>query len=143
MTAVTKHDPRWVDSILDWKWTWFLARIALTGPYIVGGVTKFVDFQGAILEQRHFGLEPAPAWAVATIVVELLGPLLVITGRWVWLGAGALGVLTAVAAWAATPFWALHGHDQLIAVNGFTERLGLIAGFILAALLAEHAQRKA
>lgn len=30
-------DPRWVDAILDWPGTWLLARIGLTGAYILGG----------------------------------------------------------------------------------------------------------
>jgi uncharacterized membrane protein YphA (DoxX/SURF4 family) len=58
--------------------------------------------------------------------------------RLVWLGAGALGVLTAVATFVAQPFWALEGPARAIATNGFFEHLGLIAGLVLAAVLAHR-----
>jgi len=136
-----EQDPRWVDAILDWRWTWLIARIALTGAYILGGITKLADFPAAVAEQEHFGLRPGWIWASLAIVIEIVGPVLVISGRWAWLGAGALGALTAVATVVASDFWNLQGHDRFMAMNTFFEHIGLIAGFVLAALLAEHAQR--
>jgi len=143
MTPVGTRDPRWVDAILDWRWTWLAARVLLTGAYFFGGVVKLFDFPGAIAEQAHFGLRPSWLWAAAAIAVELVGPVLIITGRFVWLGAGALSALTAVAALVADNVWALHGPARLQALNTLLEHIGLIAGFMLAALLAEHAQREA
>ena len=137
------RDPRWVDSALDWRWTWFCARVALTGAYILGGLTKLFDFPAAMAEQEHFGLHPGWLWAAVTIAIELAGPALIISGRFVWLGAGALGVLTAVASVLANNFWDLQGQARFTATNNFFEHFGLIAGFVLAALLAEHDQRQA
>ncbi len=142
MAAHLDRDPRWVDAILDWRWTWLAARIALTGAYILGGLTKLFDFPGAVAEQAHFGLQPAAVWAALSIAIELIGPALIISGRLVWLGAGALGVLTAIATLVADDFWTKFGHDRFVALNGFFEHIGLIAGFVLAALIAEHAQRE-
>ncbi len=136
------RDPRWVDAILDWRWTWLCARILLTGAYLLGGVTKALDFPAAVAEQEHFGLHPGALWAAVTIAIELLGPVLIISGRFVWLGAGALGVLTAVASVLANNFWDLQGQARFTATNNFFEHVGLIAGFVLAALLAEHEQRQ-
>jgi uncharacterized membrane protein YphA (DoxX/SURF4 family) len=136
------RDPRWVDAILDWPGTWLIARMGLTSAFLIGGVTKGLNFSAAVAEQNHFGLHPAPVWAVLAIVVELVGPLLVISGYFVWLGAGALGVLTAIAMIVATPFWNLAGTARFAAVNGFFEHLGLIAGCVMAALLAQHAGRQ-
>jgi uncharacterized membrane protein YphA (DoxX/SURF4 family) len=136
------RDPRWVDAVLDWRWTWLLARIALTSAYILGGLTKLLDFPAAVAEQEHFGFHPGWIWACLAIAVELIGPLLIITGRWVWLGAGALGVLTAIASVAANNFWDLQGQARFEATNTFFEHIGLIAGFVLAALIAEHDQRR-
>jgi len=39
--------------------------------YLQGGVDKVLDFEGAVAEVRHFGLEPAAPVAVATIITEL------------------------------------------------------------------------
>jgi uncharacterized membrane protein YphA (DoxX/SURF4 family) len=136
-----KSDPRWVDAILDWRWTWFVARIALTSAYLIGGVTKLFDFQGAIAEQEHFGLEPGWLWASLAIAVELGGSALIICRRWVWLGAGGIGVLTLIASLAANDFWNMQGHARFLGINSFFEHMGLIAGCVMAALLAEHEQR--
>jgi uncharacterized membrane protein YphA (DoxX/SURF4 family) len=123
--------PRWVGAILSWSWLLPVARIALTSAFLIGGIQKLVDFPGAVAEQAHFGLQPAWLWAAAAIIVELAGSALVIFGRWVWLGAGGLGVLTAVAMLTANNFWAMTGHDRFMAMNAFFEHLGLIAGLVL------------
>jgi uncharacterized membrane protein YphA (DoxX/SURF4 family) len=76
------------------------------------------------------------------IAVELICPILVISGRLVWLGTGALGVLTAIAIFAADRFWLLQGQAHFEATNSFFEHIGLIAGLVMAALLAEHEKRR-
>jgi uncharacterized membrane protein YphA (DoxX/SURF4 family) len=135
-------NPTWVDAILEWRWTWLIARIGLTGAYVLGGVTKLLDFPAAVAEQEHFGLYPGVLWATLAIVVELGGSALVISGRLVWLGAGALGVLTAIASLVANDFWNQQGAARFAATNGFFEHIGLIAGFVLTAVLAEHETRQ-
>jgi uncharacterized membrane protein YphA (DoxX/SURF4 family) len=128
--------PRWIAAILSWSWLLPVARIALTSAFLIGGIQKLVDFPGAVAEQAHFGLQPAWLWAVAAIIVELAGSALVIVGRWVWLGAGGLGVLTAVAMLIANNFWTMTGHDRFMALNAFFEHLGLIAGLALVAVMS-------
>ena len=134
--VMRRDTPSWIDAILEWRGTWLLARIALSGAYILGGMTKLFNFSAAVAEQEHFGLHPGWIWTCLSIVVELLGPFLIITGRWVWLGAGALGVLTALASLVANNFWALQGQARFQATNAFFEHIGLIAGFVLVALIA-------
>ena len=141
MSMSTEADPRWVDAILQWRWTWPLARSALVSAYVIGGLTKLLDFPGAIAEQAHFGLHPAWLWATLAIVIELGGSGLVILGRLVWLGAGALGVLTAVAMLVANDFWTTEGDARFVAMNSFFEHLGLVAGFVLVALMASRESR--
>jgi uncharacterized membrane protein YphA (DoxX/SURF4 family) len=131
-------NPRWVRAILSWPWLLPISRIALVSAFLVGGIQKLIDFPGAMAEQAHFGLQPAWMWAAAAVIVELGGSVLVIVGRWVWLGAGGLGVLTAIAMFAANDFWAKAGHDRFIAVNDFFEHLGLIAGLVLVSVLSLH-----
>jgi uncharacterized membrane protein YphA (DoxX/SURF4 family) len=135
------QDPDWVDALLEWRWTWLAARIGLTGAYILGGLTKLFDYPAAVAEQEHFGLHPGWLWASAAILVELVGPVLIISGRYVWLGAGALGVLTTIATVSANAFWTMQGHDRFVALNAFFEHIGLVAAFVMVALIAEHAAR--
>jgi uncharacterized membrane protein YphA (DoxX/SURF4 family) len=120
-------DPRFVDRILDWPATWLAARVALCGAYLIGGVVKLSDWQAAVAEQAGFGIHPASVSAAATIAVELVGPVLILSGRLVWLGAGMLGVFTAFAAIVANPFWSMPaGRDRFMAANGFLEHVGLV-----------------
>jgi len=128
--------PRWIGAILSWRALLPLVRIGLTSAFLIGGMQKLIDFPAAVAEQAHFGLQPAWLWASATIIVELVGSAVVIIGRWVWLGAGGLGALTAVAMFAANNFWTMTGHERFIALNSFFEHLGLIAGFVLVAVMS-------
>jgi uncharacterized membrane protein YphA (DoxX/SURF4 family) len=128
--------PCWVKEILFWPWLLPVSRIALVSAFLIGGIQKLVDFPSAIAEQAHFGLQPAWLWAAAAVVVELGGSALVIFGRWVWLGAGGLGVLTAVAMLTANDFWAKTGEERFMALNAFFEHLGLIAGLVVVSILS-------
>ena len=75
-------------------------------------------------------------WAALTIAVEIIGPALILTRRWLWLGAGMLGVFTLLAAFRANAFWTMAaGDDRFMATNAFVEHIGLVGGFILVALL--------
>jgi uncharacterized membrane protein YphA (DoxX/SURF4 family) len=128
--------------MLAWPLLWHAARLALASAYIVGGFAKLFDFAGAIAEQERFGLNPGWLWATLAIVVELGGSLLVVANRFVWLGAGGLGVLTFVAMLTANAFWLSSGHERFMVMNAFFEHLGLIAGLVIvsihAALTSAH-----
>jgi len=134
--------PRWIAAILSWPWLLPIARGALVSAFLIGGIQKLADFPAAVAEQAHFGLQPAWLWAVAAIVVELGGSLLVIANRFVWLGAGGLGVLTFVAMLTANAFWLSTGHERFMAINAFFEHLGLIAGLVVVTICAEKTQSR-
>jgi uncharacterized membrane protein YphA (DoxX/SURF4 family) len=133
--------PRWVRTILRAPLIWPAARLALVSAFLIGGLTKLSDFGAAIAEQEHFGLIPGWLWAALAIIVELGGSALVMLGWQVWLGAGGLGVLTAVAMLTANDFWHLTGHDRFMALNAFFEHLGLIAGLVIVSIHAAEVQR--
>jgi uncharacterized membrane protein YphA (DoxX/SURF4 family) len=76
--------------------------------------------------------------AVLSIFVELGGSVLILINRWVWLGAGMLGVFTAIGAVTAHAFWKVSGPARKEAIAVFLMHFGLIAAFALDALLAER-----
>ena len=115
------------------------AATLLTLPYWSSGFAKLADLGGALGEARHFGLEPAVLIVGLTILVQIGGSALIILGRKAWLGAGALGVFTAIATLIAHPFWQVADpitrfHER----NTFLEHVGLIGGLMLAAILRER-----
>ena len=120
---------------------WHAARLALVSAYILGGFVKLFDFAGAVAEQDHFGLHPGWLWAAIVIFVELGGSLLVVLNRFVWVGAGGLGVLTFVAMLTANAFWTMAGQERFMATNAFFEHLGLIAGLVIVSIISESAEQ--
>ena len=113
---------------------WF-ALLLLCAAYIQGPITKIFDFPGALAEMTHFGLTPAPLFAIGVIVFELVATAMILTGRWRWLAALALAGFTLVATFIAIRFWEMPaGQGRMMATNSFFEHFGLIGGFILVAL---------
>lgn len=140
--ADAPDEPALIGAILDHPLTFLIARLALVSAYLLGASVKAFDFPGAVAEQAHFGLHPPAAWAMATLLTEGAGAILVMTRRWVWLGAGILGVFTVLAAIIANAFWTLPpGPERFMATNAFFEHLGLAGGFALAALVVRRSGR--
>lgn len=120
-----------------------LARATLTLPYWFAGLYKLTHLPDALAEAAHFGLQPAGLVVAATVTVQLGGALLLILGRVGWLAAGALGVFTALATLIAHPYWTVADPvERFHALNTFLEHIGLIGGFMLAAILVERETRK-
>jgi uncharacterized membrane protein YphA (DoxX/SURF4 family) len=121
--------------IISSRVIYFVALLGLCAAYLQGGLEKALDFQGAVAEVRHFGLEPAEPMAVATIITELCGSALILIGVFRWLGALWLAGFTLVATFFANRFWELTPADRFMAENQFFEHLGLVGGFLLVAWL--------
>ena len=111
------------------------ARIVLCLPFLWSGLSKLLDFSGGTAEMAALGLAPAWLFNALTIFVQIGGSLLVILNFWTWLGAGALGVFTALATVLAHQFWTLDGLERIRELNTFLEHLAIIAGFVLVAMI--------
>jgi uncharacterized membrane protein YphA (DoxX/SURF4 family) len=135
VSACQTRNPSWLSALFGRRWL-LPTRAALVSAYVLGGVTKLAHFHAAVAEQEHFGLHPGWLWAALAIVVELGGSVCVMTNRLVWLGAGGLGCLTAVAMLVANDFWNVAGAARFSATNSFFEHLGLIAALVMAVRLS-------
>jgi uncharacterized membrane protein YphA (DoxX/SURF4 family) len=135
--------PQFVQAILEWQWTWPIARFALVVFYLVSGLSKIADFRGAVAEMVEARMPAPAAMALLSIFVELTGSVLVLIDRWVWLGAGMLGVFTAIGAVTSHAFWKVSGRARVEAIAVSLMHLGLIAAFVLCALVAEREGRAA
>ena len=110
-----------------------LALLALCGAYLQGGLVKLLDFDGAIAEMAHFGLQPAALFAAAVIVLELGASALVLSGRGRRGAALALAVFTVAASFMANAFWTVDGAARGPQMNAFFEHLGLAGAWLLVA----------
>jgi XapX domain-containing protein len=111
----------------------FIALFGLCAAYPQGGLDKLLDFAGAVAEAQHFGLPGASGIAVATIITELVGSVLILSGFYRWMGALWLGVFTLIATFVANRFWEIPQPDRVMVENSFFEHLGLVGGFLLVA----------
>jgi uncharacterized membrane protein YphA (DoxX/SURF4 family) len=113
---------------------YFLALLALCSAYIQGPLVKIFDFPGALAEMEHFGLHPAPLFAVGVVVFELSMSALILAGIYRWAAAGALAVFTLAATFLAFRFWEQQaGMERAMAMNGFFEHIGLVGAFVIVA----------
>lgn len=110
------------------------ALLALCSAYIQGHLTKLFDFNGALAEKDHFGLRPTLLFAIAVMIFELAMSAAILSGFFRWAAALALGVFTLLATLLALRFWELTpGRERTMAMNGFSEHLGLAGAFLLVA----------
>jgi uncharacterized membrane protein YphA (DoxX/SURF4 family) len=120
---------RWIGTpILHW-----VALLSLCAAYLPGGFDKAIDFLGAVAEVQQLGPAPAAPLALATIIAELLGAALILTGFYRWLGALSVTGFTLMATFVANRFWQIPMPDRSIVENTFFEHLGLVRGFLLVA----------
>ncbi len=111
-----------------------VSLLALCAAYVQGPLTKIFDFNGALAEMDHFGLQPAPFFAVSVIVFELTASAMVISGLFRWIGALALAGFTLMATLIALRFWEIApGMDRMMATNAFFEHVGLAGAFLFVA----------
>ena len=132
--------PALIRSLLDWRGTDLLARIALTLPYWWSGIDKLVHPTAALAEFQATGLPPSWAMYGLLLLVQLGGSLAIIANRYAWLGAGALAVFTAIATYLAHAFWKLEGAQRFAEMNVFMEHIALMAGMIFAAMFLSKAR---
>ena len=126
--------PTFISALLESRAFFLLARIVLTLPFWMSGLAKLADFSGAQAEMAHFGLSPPMGVAIATIITQLGGAALVISGRHAWLGAGALAVFTLLTIPIAHPFWRMEGEIAMLEMFFVIEHIGMVGGMMLVAL---------
>ena len=126
---------RAIGSIVATRPVHFIALLGLCAAYIQGGLAKLLDFSAAVAETQSFGLPFAEPATGLTIITELVGSALILTGTYRWLGALWLAGFTLFATFTANRFWELLPPQRFMVENSFFEHLGLIGGFLLVAWL--------
>jgi uncharacterized membrane protein YphA (DoxX/SURF4 family) len=114
-------------------WVQSLALLCLCSAYLLSGIHKARDFAGAVAEMRLLGLAPAVPIAGATLALQLVASVLIVSGWYRWLGALALAGFTVLAALVADRFWSAPLTERQRVANTFFEHGGLAGGFLLVA----------
>ena len=126
--------PRMIASTLDSGACWFVARLVVTFVFWGAGIGHLVDFQQSIAEMKAHGLEPAALMNILLVVTLLVGSLLILLDRWLWLGCGILSGFLVVAIVLAHHFWTMPEPEKTIHFRVATEHFSLIGGFMALAI---------
>ena len=126
--------PRAIAAILDSSAGWFVARLVLTFVFWGAGIGHIVDFQASVAELKELRLEPAPLLNVVLVATLLLGSILILLDRWLWLGAGILSGFLVVAIVLAHNFWTMVEPARTMHFRVATEHVSLIGGFMALAI---------
>lgn len=132
-TSTTSTSGNLIDALTGATWFGYLARTLLTFSFWASGLAKLIDFPAGVAEMAHFGLEPAVAFNIATIVTQLAGSTLIILNRWTWLGAGALAVFTALTVPLVHNFWTMEEPFKTMEFYVVMEHITVIGGLMVVA----------
>ncbi len=130
--------PRFVDAILSARAFQLIARVVLTVTFWVPGIMQAAQFKNALGEFTHFHVVPPAPFVVASFITLLVSSAIIIVGgKWTWLGAGALGIYTGLTILIAHHFWNMQGDEALAEMRTALEHISLIGG-LMAVAIAEH-----
>ncbi len=132
---------KFVDTILESDWLWHLSRVVITFMYWYAGLGFLFDFAGAQAMMDSYGFSPVWLIAALTILVQVGGSILIILDRFVWFGAGALGVFTLMTIPLVHHFWTMTGAEAMQAKLESEEHLTVIGGLIIVSILS-HVRRQ-
>lgn len=114
---------------------WMAAgRILLASLFILGGLNKMMNYADTIAMMRAAGLEPASMLLPPTIALELVGGLLVATGRRFAIPATlALALFTIATNVAFHRFWLMDGAESALQLSLFFKNVSIAGGLLFVA----------
>jgi transmembrane protein len=122
-----------INTMIASNWFGLLARIVLTYMFWASGLAKLIDFNGGMAEMAQFGLQPAAVFNTLVIITQLVGSALIIANRWAWLGAGMLGIFTALTIPLVHTFWTMEEPFKTIEFYVVMEHITVIGGLMVVA----------
>jgi transmembrane protein len=130
--------PTPIAKLLDQTWFLVVARFLLTFAFWGSGLSKLINFNEGVAEMAQSGFSNPALINILTIIVQLGGSALVILNRWTWLGAGALGVFTALTIFLVHNFWKMTGEPATIHFFFAAEHVTVIGGLILVSIMSRY-----
>jgi transmembrane protein len=134
--------PGWVNTIVENRGFQILARLILTLPFWAAAIEHGIGFKAWVGTMAHFNLNPPLLFALLTLVTLVAGTIVVVfTNKWVWLGAGALAIFTALTIPIAHAFWTMKDPQAHTEFYTVLEHVAIIGGLMVMAALAGGAAK--
>jgi transmembrane protein len=129
-----------VSQLLSSRAFQIVARIVLTTPFWAAAIQHGLGWSDWVGTMAHFNLNPPVLFALFTLVTLVAGTVAVVfTNKWAWLGAGALGVFTALTIPIAHAFWTMQGQAAATEFYTVLEHISIIGGLMVMSILANGA----
>ncbi len=113
-----------------------IARALLAAVFLYSGQDKLRHWQAGVAEVADLGLPWPRLCAAATIAVQLVGGLLVLSGIGAAFGAAMLAFFTVVATLLGHRFWLLHGDQAKKEFTTSLEHVAIVGGLLLVIVYA-------
>ncbi|EPS1291985.1 DoxX family membrane protein [Providencia stuartii] len=126
-----------IAKILESNTLWIIARLLILILFISSGLAKVFDYENSLAEMRAAGLHPDWFFNIASAFVLLVGSLLVLFNRLLWLGTGALAVFLFLTIVIVHTFWSYTGEEAKLAMFWAIEHTSVIGG-LMAVAIAGH-----
>jgi uncharacterized membrane protein YphA (DoxX/SURF4 family) len=108
----------------------------MASPFLLSAVLKTAISRSDSRGAWSYRLEPAWLFAAAVIATQLGGSLLLLVGRYAWIGAGLLAGFTVVATLLAHAWWTKPPAEVARDFAIFWEHVAICGGLLLAAWLS-------
>ena len=107
-----------------------LARLAMVALFLPAGIRKLGSFEGTAGYIGSVGLPLPELGAAIAIVVEIVGPLLLLLGLFTRSTALVMAIFTAAATWFFHAYWAMPAESQMVQQLMFFKNVGVIGGLL-------------
>jgi uncharacterized membrane protein YphA (DoxX/SURF4 family) len=108
-----------------------LARAFLAAVFLYSGQDKLRHWQAVVEEVAGLGMPMPRLFAAATIAVQIVAGLSVLSGIGAAFGAAILALFTAAATVLGHRFWLLHGQPVRQELTTSLEHLAIVGGLLL------------
>ncbi|MGE5323164.1 MAG: DoxX family protein, partial [Actinomycetota bacterium] len=110
------------------KWGLALGRALLSAIFIISGVFKLTQFSGVAGMMASKGIPLASVALVLTILIEIGGGLLLLTGFKAQYAAMVMALYLVPVTLVFHNFWAFHGQAQQTQTINFLKNLAIMGG---------------
>jgi putative oxidoreductase len=108
-----------------------LARALMAAVFLYSGQDKIRHWQEGVEEVAGLGITLPQLFAAATVVIQIVGGLSVLSGIGLVFGAAVLALFTAAATILGHRFWLLHGRPAKQELTTSLEHLAIVGGLLL------------
>lgn len=123
------------------KWGFGLGRVFLSVIFILSGVFKLTQFSAVAGMMASKGIPLASVALVITLLIEIGGGLLLLTGFKAQYAATIMALFLVPVTLVFHNFWAFQGQQQQEQMTNFLKNLAIIGGLLAVASVRHAASR--